>query len=117
MHAVIRTYSGHGAKELFDLLEKRKAEVDSLIRPIKGFVSYSLVRTGDVIELDVAARRLHLQVSDAEMASRRAAWKAPAPRFKRGYGALFSKHISQANDGCDFDFLEGTEPTEDPEIH
>ncbi len=77
----------------------------------------AFVKTGDVIELDVAARKLHLQVSDAEMASRRAAWKAPAPRFKRGYGALFSKHISQANDGCDFDFLEGTAPTEDPEIH
>ncbi len=77
----------------------------------------AFVKTGDVIELDVAARKLHLQVSDAEMATRRAAWKAPAPRFKRGYGALFSKHISQANDGCDFDFLEGTAPTEDPEIH
>ncbi len=77
----------------------------------------AFVKTDDVIELDVAARKLHLQVSDAEMAARRAAWKAPAPRFKRGYGALFSKHISQANDGCDFDFLEGTEPTADPEIH
>ncbi|MFM9886561.1 MAG: L-arabinonate dehydratase [Burkholderiales bacterium] len=77
----------------------------------------AFVKTGDVIELDVAARRLHLQVSDAEMATRRAAWKAPAPRFERGYGALFSKHVSQANNGCDFDFLEGTAPTEDPEIH
>jgi restriction endonuclease Mrr len=47
MHAVIRTYSGEGAKELFDLLEKRKSDVESLIRSVKGFVSYSLVRTGD----------------------------------------------------------------------
>jgi restriction endonuclease Mrr len=47
MHAVIRTYSGSGAKELFDLLEERKSEVESLIRSVKGFVSYSLVRTGD----------------------------------------------------------------------
>ena len=47
MHAVIRTYSGQGAKELFDLLETRKPDVESLIRSIKGFVSYSLVRTGD----------------------------------------------------------------------
>ena len=47
MHAVIRTYSGQGAKELFDLLEKRKSDVESLIRSVKGFVSYSLVRTGD----------------------------------------------------------------------
>ena len=47
MHAVIRTYSGEGAKEIFDLLEKRKSDVESLIRSVKGFVSYSLVRTGD----------------------------------------------------------------------
>jgi len=47
MHAVIRNYSGKGAKELFDVLEKNKAEVERLIRGIKGFVSYSMVRTGD----------------------------------------------------------------------
>jgi restriction endonuclease Mrr len=47
MHAVIRTYSGEGAKDLFDLLEKRKSDVESLIRSVRGFVSYSLARTGD----------------------------------------------------------------------
>jgi hypothetical protein len=47
MHAGIRTYSGEGAKELVDRLEKRKSEVESLIRSVKGFVSYSLVRTSD----------------------------------------------------------------------
>jgi hypothetical protein len=47
MHAVVRTYSGKGAKELLDVLEKHKADVERLIRPIKGFVSYSLVRTAD----------------------------------------------------------------------
>jgi restriction endonuclease Mrr len=47
MHAVVRTYSGKGAKELFDALEKRKSDVESLIRPIKGFVSYTLARSGD----------------------------------------------------------------------
>ena len=47
MHAVIRTYSGKGAKELFDVLEKKKADVESLLRPIKGFVSYTLARSGD----------------------------------------------------------------------
>ena len=47
MHAVVRTYSGKGAKELFDVLEKRKAEVESVIRPVKGFVSYTLARRGD----------------------------------------------------------------------
>jgi dihydroxy-acid dehydratase len=77
----------------------------------------ALVKTGDLIELDIAARKLDLKVSDAELAHRRAAWTAPAPRFTRGYGALFSKHITQANQGCDFDFLEGTAPTADPEIH
>ena len=47
MHAVIRTYSGKGSKELFDALEKRKADMDGLFRPIKGFVSYTLARSGD----------------------------------------------------------------------
>jgi hypothetical protein len=47
MHAVIRTYSGPAAKKLFDLLEERKKEVESIIRPVKGFVSYSLLRTAD----------------------------------------------------------------------
>jgi hypothetical protein len=47
MHAVIRTYSGPAAKKLFDVLEERKREVESIIRPVKGFVSYSLLRTAD----------------------------------------------------------------------
>jgi dihydroxy-acid dehydratase len=63
------------------------------------------VSTGDEIEVDVAARRIHLHVGDEEMARRRAAWTPPAPRYPRGYGALFSEHIGQADEGCDFDFL------------
>ena len=47
MHAVVRTYSGKGAKELFDVLEKRKADVESLMRSVKGFASYTLARSGD----------------------------------------------------------------------
>lgn len=47
MHTVVRTYSGKGSKELFDILEKRKAEVESLMRSVKGFVSYTLARSGD----------------------------------------------------------------------
>ena len=47
MHAVVRTYSGKGAKELFDVLEKRKTDVEKIIRSVKGFVSYSLIRTAD----------------------------------------------------------------------
>jgi dihydroxy-acid dehydratase len=66
----------------------------------------ALLRTGDIIALDVAARTLDMQVSDEELARRRAAWKPPAARFERGYGWMFSKHITQADQGCDFDFLE-----------
>ncbi len=77
----------------------------------------ALVRDGDVIELDVPGRALNLKVSEAELARRRAEWKAPAPRFARGYGKVFAEHITQANEGCDFDFLEGTAPTPEPEIH
>ena len=77
----------------------------------------ALVRDGDVIELDVPGRKLTLKVSDEELARRRAAWKPPAPRYERGYGAMFARHITQANEGCDFDFLERGPPTSEPEIH
>jgi len=77
----------------------------------------ALVQTGDEIEIDVAKRRIHLHVSDEELARRRAAWKQPAPRFQRGYGAMYSEHIGQADEGCDFDFLAGTQKTAEPEIH
>jgi dihydroxy-acid dehydratase len=77
----------------------------------------ALVKTGDTIELDVPRRRLQLLIDDAEMSKRKRAWKAPARKYERGYGALFSQHIRQANEGCDFDFLEGTAPTPEPEIH
>jgi dihydroxy-acid dehydratase len=77
----------------------------------------ALVRNGDIISLDVDARRLQLDVDDAELARRRTAWRKPEPHFARGFGALYQHHITQANDGCDFDFLEGTAGTPDPEIH
>ena len=77
----------------------------------------ALVRDGDLIELDVAARKLQLKVTDTELARRRAAWKPPPPHYARGFGALYQQHIGQADQGCDFDFLEGTAPTRDPEIH
>jgi dihydroxy-acid dehydratase len=77
----------------------------------------ALVHDGDLIELDVAARKLELKVDAGELARRRAAWKRPPPRFERGYGALYEQHITQADQGCDFDFLEGTAPTAEPEIH
>jgi dihydroxy-acid dehydratase len=77
----------------------------------------AFVQDGDIIELDVPARRLTLHVPDAELARRRADWRPPAPKYQRGYGALYLRHMTQANDGCDFDFLERGEPTPDPEIH
>jgi dihydroxy-acid dehydratase len=66
----------------------------------------ALVKTGDRISVDVPARRIHLEVSDAELAARRVAWTAPPKRYERGYGWMFSRHILQADQGCDFDFLE-----------
>ena len=78
----------------------------------------SLVKTGDLISVDVPARTIHLEVSDAEMATRKAAWIPPAKRYERGYGWIFSQHILQADQGCDFDFLETTfgAPVAEPDI-
>jgi dihydroxy-acid dehydratase len=77
----------------------------------------AFVKTGDEIEIDVDARSIHLAVSEEELNRRRAAWTPPPPRFARGYGAMFSEHIGQADEGCDFDFLQGTARTAEPEIH
>ena len=77
----------------------------------------ALVEEGDMIELDVPGRRLTLNVDDSELARRRRLWMAPPARHARGYGAMFARHIKQANEGCDFDFLEGTGRTPEPEIH
>ena len=76
----------------------------------------ALVRTGDLIEVDVEARTIHLHVSDEELARRREAWQ-PKPVVPRGYERMFAAHIQQAHDGCDFDFLTGTERLPEPEIH
>ena len=77
----------------------------------------ALVHTGDEIEVDADARRIHLHVSDEELARRRAVWRAPAPRYPRGYGAMYSAHIGQADEGCDFDFLLAGGAIPEPEIH
>jgi dihydroxy-acid dehydratase len=77
----------------------------------------ALVASGDLIELDVPARRLHLHVDDAELARRRAAWRPPAPRFERGFGALHAQHVLQADAGCDFDILVRPGATSEPEIY
>ena len=67
----------------------------------------ALVRNGDMIELDVERRRLHLEVDDAELARRRAAWKAPPAPMSRGYVKLYVDHVQQAHQGADLDFLVG----------
>lgn len=74
----------------------------------------ALVRTGDRITLDVAARGLRLEVSEEELAGRRAAWTPPPPRYERGYGALYSEQITQADTGCDFAFLAAPGRVPDP---
>jgi dihydroxy-acid dehydratase len=77
----------------------------------------ALVQDGDLIELDVAGRRLNLNVGDEELARRRSNWQAPQKRYERGFGALYAQHVTQAELGCDFDFLHAGAPTSEPEIH
>ena len=79
----------------------------------------ALLRTGDIVSIDVPARSIRIEVSEAELARRRATWSPPPKRFERGYGFMFSQHIQQANEGCDFDFLRtefGT-PVSEPAIY
>ena len=68
-------------------------------------------------KLDADKKILNLKISKKELEKRRKAWKRPPPKYERSYGAIFSRHVKQANEGCDFDFLEGTAPTAEPEIH
>ena len=78
----------------------------------------ALVETGDTIRLDVTARELTLEVDEAELAARQARWTAPKPKFPRGFGWMYAQHVSQADEGCDFDFLASDRGTVDePEIH
>jgi dihydroxy-acid dehydratase len=77
----------------------------------------ALLREGDTVALDVEARRLDMLVDESELLRRRAAWVAPKSTYPRGYGRMFIEHIRQADQGCDFDFLEGTAPIPEPEIH
>ena len=77
----------------------------------------ALVKDGDLIALDVPGRRVDLLVDEAEMQRRRAQWKPAPPKFTRGFGTLYLKHVTQADKGCDFDFLETGAPTPEPEIH
>ena len=77
----------------------------------------ALLNEGDIIELDVEQRLLNMRVSEDELSRRREAWRPKGEIYPRGYGKLFMQHIKQADEGCDFDFLEGTAPIPEPEIH
>ena len=77
----------------------------------------ALVQDGDPIELNVPARRLTLRVAESVLAERRAAWTPTPPVAPRGYGLLFMRHVTQAHEGCEFDFLHRGDPTPEPEIH
>jgi len=79
----------------------------------------ALIETGDIIEIDVPNRSLNVRLTDEELAARRATWVAPKPRYERGYGWAFAKHIEQADKGCDFDFLRTDfgGPVPEPEIN
>ena len=77
----------------------------------------AFVRDGDTIELDVPARRLTLRVPDHELLARRAGWKPREVDYPRGYGRMYARHVTQADRGCDFDFLEGNAAIPEPEIH
>ena len=66
----------------------------------------ALLRTGDRVRLDLPSRRLDMLVDEDELERRRGAWTAPAPRYQRGWGLMFSRHVTQADKGCDFDYLE-----------
>ena len=89
-----------------------------LVSPVSYIVgTLALIRSGDVVELDVPGRRLAVALEEAELARRRARWTPPTPRYSRSYGALYDRHIGQAETGCDFDFLAGAAPVPEPEIH
>jgi len=77
----------------------------------------ALLKEGDLIELDAGARKLNMLVGEQEISRRREDWRPKEGIYPRGYGKLFMQHIKQADEGCDFDFLEGTAPIPEPEIH
>ncbi|MBV6306326.1 dihydroxy-acid dehydratase [Candidimonas humi] len=78
----------------------------------------ALLKTGDIVRLDLENRHLDMLVDEAELARRRAAWTPPQPRFERGWGWMYINHITQADKGCDFDFLQTDfgRPVGEPDI-
>ena len=78
----------------------------------------ALLKTGDMVTVDIPGRRIHMEVSDEELAQRRAAWTAPEDPYQRGFGKMYMAHVSQAHEGCDFDFLQTAAgaPVPEPKI-
>jgi len=78
----------------------------------------ALLKTGDIVKIDIPNRTIDMLVDEDELERRRAAWTPPAPKFARGYGWMFAQHIRQADEGCDFDYLETQfgAPTGEPDI-
>jgi len=108
-----------GGMDLF-LLQLELSEISTEIQYASCLHgAQGLVQQVGMIALDVDKRTIDMQVSDEELARRRAAWKKPEPRYERGYGWMFTRHIKQANDGCDFDFLETAfgAPVGEPSIY
>jgi dihydroxy-acid dehydratase len=77
----------------------------------------ALVEDGDLVSLDVENQRLDLLVAESELENRRQRWIKPSPRYDRGYMALYADRVTQAHEGCDFDFLSGNAEVPEPEIH
>ena len=79
----------------------------------------ALIKNGDIIEVDIPERKLNFDISENELINRRDKWKEPEPRYERGYGYIYSKHIEQADKGCDFDFLKSDfgSAVKEPEIN
>jgi dihydroxyacid dehydratase/phosphogluconate dehydratase len=77
----------------------------------------ALARTGDMIELDIEARKLHLDVTGEDLRRRKAEWKPLESQYERGYVRLYQQHVTQADKGCDLDFLEGNAKTPEPVIY
>jgi dihydroxy-acid dehydratase len=78
----------------------------------------ALIKNGDIISVDVAKRKLEVKLSDEELAARQATWTPPEEKYLRSYTKMYIEHVTQANDGCDFDFLEyNGEEVPEPEIH
>ena len=94
-------------EKLADVRPRHRAFLQALAEQGKVAIGGPLgvVRTGDEIKLDVASRRLELCITDHEIKARLAQFTPPAPQYTRGYGRLFLEHVTQANLGCDFDFL------------